>query len=389
MSTLHLDWLVDPPICSVADDGQEISAWVQLRFEGQAKASEARLRAAVAIAGRLPAALADGLARAVADLGNQGDLVTMGPEGIAPESLSAWVKGGCRTLGEALSSGKALLSESDSDSQRRLIVVAGVLGPESIESLLREAQALTEAGIGLDLICAEPSLDVGLLSRLASLGGGEVLDGEPGAALRERMVLLREQPFADLRLSLRFPNTVQPLRLYRVEPVPVFMGTLNVDEEDRRLVLDPGPIGAEGKAPSYLITLAVPKRRVGTYRLFEARVHHLGSEGPAVEAAILHRCSPDPAEAACVDARVVRAKERVEAAGWVDEAARAYAEGEARRVSITLDMMIRYFATLGHRERAERVAALRIHYLRTGELKLDELGWLRMAAAEPIDRSPR
>jgi hypothetical protein len=85
----------------------------------------------------------------------------------------------------------------------------------------------------------------------------------------------------------------------------------------------------------------------------------------------------DPLEAGWVEAGVVAARDRAEPAGWVEEAARAFLEGDHRRVANTLERLARRMLELGRSGDAHTAGDCRTRYLRTGHLDRNDLNRLR------------
>ncbi|MCA9542095.1 MAG: hypothetical protein KC620_24530, partial [Myxococcales bacterium] len=232
------------------------------------------------------------------------------------------------------------------------------------------------------------SADLGLLTRLANLGGGEVCLAEPqrtlGEALVDRVNVLRDQRLLDAQLELTFSPIIQPGQLFRVDPTPVFLRNVRLNDGNRQLTVEIGPVTGSGRDPCFLLTAVLPKRRIGRYRLFDARLYaREAGDRPLWSGGVVQRCGADPLEASEVEAEVITARERVEGTAWAEEVARAYAEGDARRVSSLLDRLTRHFVTLGRERAVEQIAAMRVRFLRSGSLSRVDVNRLRRLASLP------
>lgn len=385
---LALDWSVSPPAVSVAEVGTEVSVMLRLRPRvALAERPAAPLDLALTMVGRAPEATCGALREAAEVLRGglrPGDTLAWAGDGDGahPDALFARPPS---TLAEAFTAGLRRLGGDERADGRaaRLLVMVNAPVMEPVDPLLRAASALTDRGAGLDLVCVHPLADLGLLTRLANLGGGEVLVPDGGGELRRllvaRVACLQDQRVLDARLELRFAPGAQPHRLFRVDPEPLFLGMVRVVDDDRRLVLDPGPVTTGTAPPAYLLTMSVPRRRVGRYLLLRGRLHdRAGGDGPWEEVA--QRCSIDPAEVSLVEAGVNAARDRVEPTAWVEETAQAFNEGDGRRVSVTLERLVRHFLTLGRTPAVEEAFAMRLRFLRTGALDRAELNRLRRLA---------
>lgn len=388
---LSVSWLINPPVGSVADPGTEVGVLLTVRDTTAAEWPAAPLHWAFAQVGPVRGAAVQDLRAAL----------THALESAAPGERARWVGGGppralaealaeptlphARSLAQALREGARALAARPADAAVRLLVA--VHGPlaESYEDILAAAAELDERNVGIDVLCAHPTADLGLLTRLANLDGGEVLraDATEGAAcvggLTDRLATLRDQRLLDVRLDLQLTSLFQAQRLFRVAPQPVFLRTLRLGPDERSVRIEVGPL-ARGDAPAFLLTGALPRRRIGRYRLFELRAGHR-NDAAAVRTDGLHGCTLDPAEAATVEAAVRAAQERVEGVAWVEDVARAYAEGDARRVAATLDRLVRHFAVVDRLRAVREAAALRMRFLRSGTLGRLELNRLRRLAA--------
>lgn len=388
---LSLRWRIDPPVSLVTDGAVALGVLFSLDREGLAALPARRLNLVAAVVGRPAPGRADGLRAAlksVAGSARAGDRVVFvtgrGGREAGPDEA---VADPAPTLAAALTAGaQALAERRDPEAGARLVVVVNTAVSEPMQDLLGAAGALSEQAIGVELFCDHPSADLGLLTRLANLGGGETRVATPGRpvgeALVDRVAELRAQHTLDVQLELSFSPIVQPGQLFRVAPRPVFLRNVRLGDDNRQLIVEVGPVTLGGPDPAFLLTATLPKRRIGRYRLFDARIYtREGGERPVWSGGAVQRCSADPVEAGEVEAAVVAARERVEVTAWAEDVARAYAEGDARRVSTTLDRLIRHYVTLGRPEAVEEVSAMRLRFLRSGALGRADVNHLRRLAS--------
>ncbi|MCB9538653.1 MAG: hypothetical protein H6704_20625 [Myxococcales bacterium] len=387
---LGVTWLINPPVGSVADPGTEVGVLLTVRDAAADDWPVAPLHWAFAQVGAVRGTAASQQRAALAaalDAGGPSERarwVGGGPPRLLADALAAETLPHARSLAEALREGARALAARPADAAARLLVA--VHGPlsESYEDILAAAAELDERSVGIDVLCAHPTADLGLLTRLANLDGGEVMltdVAEPVAcaeALERRLATLRAQRLLDVRLELKLTSLFQPQRLFRVAPRPLFLRTLRLGPDERTVRLEVGPL-ARDDAPTFLLTGTLPRRRIGRYRLFELTAGHR-TDAASAKVDGLHGCTLDPAEAATVEAAVRAAQERVEGVAWVEDVARAYAEGDARRVAATLDRLVRHFAVMDRSRAVREAAALRMRFLRSGTLGRMELNRLRRLA---------
>lgn len=388
---LEIDVSLEPGATSVADGETEVSVLIRLRVEAAPDAVPAPLHLAIMPIGP-GAASAPAVARALEAL-RPGDRISTGGRTVViqeqddrrllNQALEDAFMRPQDTAAAALLQGRdALLHERRTDTAHRLLLVAHSPLVEPMEPLLGAATSLTERQLGIDVVTTSPQMDLGLSIRLANLGGGEAVLAESSAALegllRPRLARLLRQHVLDARLELEFVPGVNPGRMYRVSPTPIFLGNIRLTPTDRRLVLDPGPV-ATGAEAAFLLTLTVPKRRLGRYRLVELVAKHRGATRIVTgwHGGVVYTVTDDPLQAQWVDAQVVAARDRAEPAGWVEEAARAFLEGDHRRVATTLERISRRFLELGRPADSQSAIDSRTRYLRSGHLDRNELNRLR------------
>lgn len=253
---------------------------------------------------------------------------------------------------------------------------------EATPATIQALQGLIDVSAGVDLICTHPAADLGLLGRLAQRTGGELLhvrSVDLAQRLTERVKLLRDQRVRNVRLSIRHPKHVQIQRIFRVHPTPAFVGVPAGAEGTIELLT--GPVGA-GHDPAWLVSASTQPRRPGTYRLFQLGLHYEADDKPRdsyvyAEQQVVNT----PPRRMRVQAAVTAAQARVETAAWVEEIARAFRAGEARRVAGLLDRLVRHAVTLEEQALVERVFQLRMGFLRGGTLDTGELNQLRRQIA--------
>lgn len=261
-----------------------------------------------------------------------------------------------------------------------VIVEAPIL--EATPATIQALQGLIDVSAGVDLVCTHPAADLGLLGRLAQRTGGELLHARSAdlpARMVERVDILRDQRVRNVRLSLANPPGVEIKRIFRVAPSPAFVGI--PAESDGLIELPTGPVGGRNN-PAWLISAATPTRRAGTYRLFDIGLDYEAGGAPTqVRSEILQKVVPAPPRRLQVNAAVTAAQARAETAAWVEEIARSFRAGEARRVAGLLERLVRHTVTLEDRALVERAFELRMGFLRGGLLDIAELNRLRRQVA--------
>jgi len=390
---LSLRWQIDPPVSLVTDGAVDVGILLTLARQNLDALPAHRLNLVVAQVGTPRNTRAAELRAAVTELAagvRDGDrFVMVGHDGRPAADLDAWFEAPADSLAGALTAGaRALSGMLESGAASRLVVLIHTPVAEPMQPLLTAAGALSEQAIGVELFCGHSSADLGLLTRLANLGGGETRVSQPrrslAAAVVDRVEALRDQRILDVQLELTFSPIVQPGALFRVKPHPVFLRHVRLGDDNRQLTIEVGPLTAMGPDPAFLMTAMLPKRRIGRYRLFDARVYtRAGGERAVWSGGAVQRCGADPIEASDVDAAVVAAREQVEVTAWSEDVARAYAEGDARRVSGVLDRLVRHFVTLDRPRAVEQVSQMRLRFLRSGALARADVNRLRRLAANP------
>lgn len=253
---------------------------------------------------------------------------------------------------------------------------------EATPATIQALQGLIDVSAGVDLLCTHPAADLGLLGRLAQRTGGELLHSRAAdlpARLTERVDVLRDQRVRNVRLSLATPPGIELKRIFRVAPTPAFVGIPTAT--DGLIDLPTGPVGGNNN-PAWLISAATPTRRAGTYRLFDVGLDYEADGAPTqAKAEVLQQVVPAPPRRLKVQAAVTAAQARAETAAWVEEIARAFRAGEARRVAGLLERLVRHTVSLEERALVERAFELRMGFLRGGVLDTAELNRLRRQVA--------
>lgn len=391
-SALSLRWRVDPPVSLVTDGAVDVGTLLTLDRSGLRDRPSLPLNLAIAQVGTPRPSRTRELRKAferVREGIRPGDrLAFVGASGVI-DDLDAWFDKPVPTLAAALEAGaRRFATVRDGHAGTRLAVVVNTAVQEPMQPLLTAAGVLSEQAIGVELFCGHSAADLGLLTRLANLGGGETRVSQPGRSLAEAFVErvedLRDQRALDVQIELTFSPIAQPGQLFRVAPTPVFLRNVRLGDGNRQLIIEVGPVTARGPDPAFLLTAMLPKRRIGRYRLFDARVYtRQAGERPVWSGGAVQRCSADPNEASEVEAEVVAAREQVEITAWSEDVARCYAEGDARRVSSTLDRLVRHFVTLGRKRAVEQVSQMRLRFLRSGALSRADVNRLRRLASNP------
>ncbi len=389
---LSLKWRVDPPVSLVTDGAVDVGTLLVLDRSALAERSPLPLNLVVAQVGTPRPSRTAELRKAFARIRDgirPGDRLSFVNQSGAVDDLERWFEAPVPTLAAALEAGaQRFAGIRDAHTATRLAVLVNTAVQEPMQPLLTAAGVLSEHAIGVELFCGHSAADLGLLTRLANLGGGETRVSQPGRSLAEALVDrvddLRDQRVLDVQVELTFSPIAQPGQLFRVAPSPIFLRNVRLGDGNRQLTIEVGPVNTRGPDPAFLLTTMLPKRRIGRYRLFDARVYtREGGERPLWSGGAVQRCTADPSESSEVEAEVVAAREQVEVTAWSEEVARCYAEGDARRVSSTLDRLVRHFVTLGRRRAVEQVSQMRLRFLRSGALSRADVNRLRRLASNP------
>lgn len=263
-----------------------------------------------------------------------------------------------------------------------VIVEAPVV--EATADTIQALEGLTDVSAGVDIVCTHPAADLGLLGRLAQRTGGELLhvrSVDLAERVAQRVGVLRDQRVRNVRLSIRHPKHVQIQRIFRVQPTPAFVGVPSNAEGSIELLT--GPVGA-GHDPAWLISASTQPRRPGHYRLFQMQLNYEVDGKPVdCQAIAEQQVLNAPPRRMQVQAAVTAAQAQVETAAWVEEIARAFRAGEARRVAGLLDRLVRHAVTLEQQALVEQVFELRMGFLRGGTLDTGALNDLRRQIATP------
>jgi len=230
------------------------------------------------------------------------------------------------------------------------------------------ATLLGEAGIPVDLICTDESADLGLISAVAGITGGELIHlGRAGYAdaFLQRIEALRRQPVRNLRLQLSHANRVQPRLVFRLSPRPALLTVVDQDEHTGPLIVPVVPMSTEPGLCRYFVSVTVPRPRTGDYRVFSVSL--LGDDGTLLDGTnLVHRSTLNPEDALVVEAEVVAAQEKAEAIAWVEEMAQAANQGDVRRVANLLERVVLRAAAFGRDDLADTYADIRRRFLRSG-----------------------
>jgi hypothetical protein len=268
-------------------------------------------------------------------------------------------------------------------AQRPVLVVRGPTA-ENADAVLRAVQRLEQTGRGVDVLAASVLVDAGLAARIAQVDGGvfAVVDGiEPlVGAIELRRRSWHETVSASARLELEVAGGVTPLRAFRLDPVPAFLGPIRLPSSgDRRVSLPVGPIAA-GRSVRFLVTFTAVRRRLGRYRVLEARLRNAGEVTVEPRTlSVVQTCTDDPG-ATWVEAEVTAARDVVELGAWIDDVVRAFSEADHRRVATTLDRIGRRFVELGRPADGVFTSEVRSRYLRGGIIERRDLNRLRSLA---------
>ncbi len=285
------------------------------------------------------------------------------------------------SLTAALATARRLLGTPAAETPRiaRVFVLAGDPLDDDADRLYDAVSALTASHVGLDVFVDGDGPDPGALGRLAAVAGGDVFEGDaPGPTMAERIAVLRRQRAAGLRIDLTFAPGIEPGALFRVTPTAAFLGSLRLTASERTLTIDPGPL-APGRPTALLLTLGVPARRMGVWRL--AQVTVADDHGVRARAPLVQRHGDDPGAGRRVAADVVAARDRVEPVAWLEDVVQALPDGDHRRVAALLERLQRRFVELHREEATALVIEARQRFLRSGRIDADALDALRRYAA--------
>jgi hypothetical protein len=300
---------------------------------------------------------------------------------LRPEDRLLLAEAPAASVTAAIAAARGLLAHETSEQPaiaRIFVLVAEPLGDDA-DALYEAVTALAGVHVGLDLFLDGDGPDPGALGRLAAAAGGDVFEGDaPGPAMAGRIRVLQRQRAAGLRLELTFAPGVEPGALFRVEPAAAFLGSLRLTPSDRTLPLDPGPL-QPGRPTALLLTLSVPPRRTGTWRLARATV--ADDRGVRAQSPLVQRFGDEPAASRRVAADVVAARDRVEPVAWLEDVVHALPDGDHRRVAALLERLQRRFLELDRGEGVALVVEVRQRFLRTGRIDADALDALRRHAA--------
>ncbi|MFN3198811.1 MAG: hypothetical protein ACE366_10430 [Bradymonadia bacterium] len=387
---ISIDARVDPPAITLSE--QEASLTLSLDITARHEGAD---RAPLVLAvipvcahpdGPLKAHLGQAIAGLITHLGDEDVILGEGgrsltvdadPEGMAWSSPQP-------TITKGLEAGyEALKSFAGVPVARRVTLVVSGMTHEGGEALTRAATQLSQANIGIDVLVVSMSSDLGLLNRLANLGGGALMVAtelnELSAPLARRLPALQGQRVLNPKLELSFPHGVQPGDMFRLAPTRAFLGAVRVSHTERRLMLDPGPMGDQS-TPRFLMTMVIPRRVAGMYRVCTAKLSW-SDQGRAseVEHEIVVSVDQPGQQRLMAQSPLVIARDRVELLSWVEDMGRAQADGEHRRVSNLLERLTRRLNELSEIMLAEQVGGIRRAYLRSGSLNMVELNQMRHA----------
>ena len=265
-----------------------------------------------------------------------------------------------------LATAEALIGEGAPGGRILLLINADYVG--DLVHLDAVATTLGERRLPVDLVCTDESADLGLLTAVAGITGGEVLhvDREGGAeAFLGRAYALQRQPVHNLRLVLNHADQIQPRLVFRLSPRPALLQVVDASEHRAPLVIPVVPAESTAALAQYFVSVTVPRPRTGDYQVFDARLVG-GKDQVLGHEQLRHRSTLSPEEALMVEARAVAAQERAEAIAWVEEMAQAANQGDVRRVAGLLERVVLRAAAFGRDDLAALYADIRRRFLRSG-----------------------
>lgn len=267
-----------------------------------------------------------------------------------------------RSLSDAL---QTTIELPDSQLPRTVIYLIGEAAMTQNSRLTDGFAALQHRGIGCNVVCVGPRETASLAQFVVPCGGRLIRTDRQHVQeeLTKLILLLARQPYNSLTIDLAFATTARPHVVFACTPEPCFLGEVRFECGERHVILDVGAIDPENP-PSWLITVRMPPRSAGKYRLLEAYLR--SGDLIIAEAPIWSEVSMIPATCAAVEPKVIAMLEHVLPLAWVDDILVARQHGDVRQISVLLERIIRHFATLGFSQAVDALTNLRLSYLRTG-----------------------
>lgn len=366
---------VDQPVVTAIGEPHQVAVLLELVDTGEATWS-LPLNLVLAVVGERNGSIARTALDAIAGCLDAADTVrAVTPTGVEADWKSA-------AAAPHASIADALTAITNSGEEARVLLIADHAEAEPLEPLVSAATGLAEKGRAFDVLCTEPAVELGLLTRLAALGGGELLSASErryvGPRATRWIERLKSRAMADTRIEFEFASDTQPLQLYRVQPSPLFLGNVRLSGDlGRRLVIDPGVV-AQSALPSFILLVEAPPGPRGTRRIADATFIARGSDGTLRDKITVAQEYDDrPTTLPVVDAAVVAARDQVQGCVIVEDVARGYSAGDARRVSMLLEQLVRHYATLDDTVGLDVAYQTRLRFLRTGILGRNVLNRLR------------
>jgi len=296
-----------------------------------------------------------------------------GPQEIQLVGLASAFGGhgrGVHTAGD-LAAGLAL-AESIVDvgaDEGRILLLINADHVGNLVHLDAVATSLGERRLPVDLVCTDENADLGLLTAVAGITGGELLHvGREGGAeaFLARVDALQRQPVRNLRLVLNHAEQIQPRLVFRLVPRPALLQVIDPNEHRGPLVIPMVPAEPGISLSQYFVSVTVPRPRTGDYQVFDARL--IGGKGDQVfgHEQLRHRSTLNPEEALMVEAAAIAAQEKAEAIAWVEEMAQAANQGDVRRVANLLERVVLRAAAFGRDDLAALYSDIRRRFLRSG-----------------------
>ncbi len=255
----------------------------------------------------------------------------------------------------------------------------------TLETLMQERQKsseslvlLQQAGFHVDVLCLGAGETVSLVQLLVPFGG-RVLRATPETlekTLKDAIQAAAQQPYQNLSIELEFSKLARPRAVFTCSPEPCFLGEIHCERGERRVLLDVGPFDPMNP-PSWLITLRMPQRREGRYRLLDVRLN--SGETVLCQASVCDEVSALMDGISMVEPRVIATLERVLPLAWFDELLVARQRNDVRQMAMLQERMLRHFATLGLDEAVDQLRERRLSFLHSGLLDDNALAVIEKA----------
>ena len=390
-SLLRLDYRIDPPRGVPTNDFSEVGVLCTMKGMGLDAQPILSLDMAIVPVGGENRRDDERLARVMGQMiesapAHERLLIQGGFETADADRVSTIIKCRQSDLGTALLDGARTLEEQGRvDASARLLLWVGPGMILSTEPLLQAIDLLGELKAGVEVICTDSAADMRLLTQICNLAGGEFIHDDSYGGLEKtfarRLGILRNQRVASVRLRLQFQHQVKPVCFFRVQPSPLVVRELRLNEHEEYADIDLGPMSGESDLPQYLITALIPRRPKGDLPLVKMSLMALDADvNWSME--VNQPAAPQTQTHWVVDGVVSSARERVEASLIIEEMAHAYTREDGGRIAMLLDNLVRYYTILGRDAVVEELAMMKLEFLRGGLWGRANLNTIRRLASQ-------